>query len=400
MIDSKTRVYYEMREALTDPSVRYIDNEGGTRSGKTFSTIELLVEMAKGIPNLLISIVSETFPHLKRGAIRDFQTILADEWDDNAWNKSESIYYFDSGSLIEFFSADQPGKVHGPARDVLFVNEANHVPWDTIRQLMVRTRLFCIFDYNPTHSFWIHEHIKPRPNCRSIHSTYKDNPYLTGEQIREIESNKSDKNWWRVYGEGKVGTFEGLIYEFDTCDTLPELSGKLQEVWGMDFGFTNDPTAIVKVIADPRKKEAWVQEMCYERAMLNRHIAQRLREKGADNRTPIYADCAEPKSIAEIKESGLNVIPCSKDAPVRSEKLKFQIQWMQGWKWHFTKDSLNLINEGRNYVWEKDKDGELTNYPIDTYNHALDAMRYACFTRYGQNAGYGQYTIHIGGRRR
>ena len=395
MIGSKTRVYYEMRDALTDPSVRYIDNEGGTRSGKTFSTIELLVEIAKGNPNLLISIVSETFPHLKRGAIRDFQTIMADEWEDNAWNKTESIYYFGSGSLIEFFSADQPGKVHGPARDILFVNEANHVPWDTIRQLMVRTRLFCIFDYNPTHQFWIHEHIKPRANCRSIHSTYKDNPYLTGEQIREIESNRSDKNWWRVYGEGKVGTLEGLIYEFDLVDSLPALSGKLVEVWGMDFGFSSDETAIVKVIADPRKREAWVQEMCYERAMLNRHIAGKLQECGLDSRTPIYADCAEPKSIAEIKEAGFNVIPCSKDAPVRSEKLKFQIQWMQGWQLHFTKDSLNLIKEGRNYVWEKDKDGNITNCPIDVYNHALDALRYATFTRFGQNAGYGQYRISI-----
>lgn len=395
MIGSKTRVYYEMREALTDPSVRYIDNEGGTRSGKTFSTIELLVEIAKGNPNLLISIVSETFPHLKRGAIRDFQAIMADEWVDTSWNKTESIYYFDSGSLIEFFSADQPGKVHGPARDILFANESNHIPWDTIRQLMVRTRLFCIFDYNPTHQFWIHEHIKIRPNCRSIHSTYKDNPYLTGEQIREIESNKSDKNWWRVYGEGKVGTLEGLIYEFDLVDSLPALSGKLVEVWGMDFGFSSDETAIVKVIADPRKREAWVQEMCYERAMLNRHIAQKLKEKGLDSRTPIYADCAEPKSIAEIKEAGFNVIPCSKDAPVRSEKLKFQIQWMQGWQLHFTKDSLNLIKEGRNYVWEKDKDGNITNCPIDVYNHALDGLRYSLFTRFGQNAGYGQYRISI-----
>jgi phage terminase large subunit len=198
-----------------------------------------------------------------------------------------------------------------------------------------------------------------------------------------------------VYGEGKVGTLEGLIYEFDLVDSLPALSGKLVEVWGMDFGFVNDETAIVKVIADPRKREAWVQEMCYERAMLNRHIAGKLQECGLDSRTPIYADCAEPKSIAEIKEAGFNVIPCSKDAPVRSEKLKFQIQWMQGWQLHFTKDSLNLIKEGRNYVWEKDKDGNITNCPIDVYNHALDALRYATFTRFGQNAGYGQYRISI-----
>lgn len=399
MIESKTRVYYEVRDALTDPSVRYIDNEGGTRSGKTFSTIQVLCELAKGMRGLLISIVSETFPHLKRGAIRDFQSIMSDEWDENAWNKSESIYYFQSGSIIEFFSADQVGKVHGPARDVLFVNESNHVPYDTIRQLLVRTRLFAIFDYNPTHTFWVHEHIKPRPNCRSIHSTYKDNPFLTAEQVREIESYKSDKNWWQVYGEGKLGTLDGLIYEFDLVDRLPELAGHLTELYGMDFGFTNDPTAIVHIIADARKREAWLEECCYGTAMLNRHIVQRLQAIGADRRTPIYADCAEPKSIAEIKEGGFNVLPCSKDAPVRSEKLKFQLQWMQGWTLHVTKESLNLIKELRNYTWEKDKDGNTTNYPIDVYNHLLDAARYGLYTRFGQQAGYGQYTIHLRGRR-
>ena len=238
MIESKTRVYYALRDALADPSVRYVDNAGGTRSGKTFSTLQVLCEIAKGSRDLLISVVSETMPHLKRGAIRDFKAILADEWDDNAWNKSESVYTFPSGSIIEFFSADQPGKVHGPARDILFINEANHLDYDTARQLLVRTRLFAIFDYNPTHTFWVHENIAPRENCRSIHSTYKDNDYLTAEQVAEIESNKNDANWWRVYGEGKVGQLEGLIFpDFELCDTMPDAAG-LREVYGMDFGFT------------------------------------------------------------------------------------------------------------------------------------------------------------------
>ena len=239
MIGSKTPVYYKLREALADlAAVRYIDNAGGTRSGKTFSTLQVLAELAKGCSGLLISVVSETMPHLKRGAIRDFKEILADEWDDGAWNKSESIYTFPSGSIIEFFSADQPGKVHGPARDILFINEANHLDWDTARQLLVRTRLLAFFDYNPTHTFWIHEQIAPRENCRSIHSTYKDNTYLTPEQVAEIESNKGDANWWRVYGEGKIGSLEGVIFSnIELIDQMPEAEG-LREVYGMDFGFT------------------------------------------------------------------------------------------------------------------------------------------------------------------
>ena len=392
MIESKTRVYYALRDALADPSVRYVDNAGGTRSGKTFSTLQVLCEIAKGSRDLLISVVSETMPHLKRGAIRDFKAILADEWDDNAWNKSESIYTFPSGSIIEFFSADQPGKVHGPARDILFINEANHLDYDTARQLLVRTRLFAIFDYNPTHTFWVHENIAPRENCRSIHSTYKDNGYLTAEQVAEIESTKNDANWWRVYGEGKVGQLEGLIFpDFDLCDTMPDAAG-LREVYGMDFGFTNDPSVLVRLLLDTGRREAWLDEIFYKRGMLNSDMAREMEAAGVPKRsTMIFADCAEPKTIAELAGYGWNILPCYK-ATRKAE----QLQMMRGYKWHITKRSIDTLKEWRGYCWMQDKDGKWLNEPQPFGDHSCDSARYGFCTYLTQYATAGQYVFGYG----
>ena len=392
MIESKTRVYYALRDALADPSVRYVDNAGGTRSGKTFSTLQVLCEIAKGSRDLLISIVSETMPHLKRGAIRDFKAILADEWDDNAWNKSESIYTFPSGSIIEFFSADQPGKVHGPARDILFINEANHLDYDTARQLLVRTRLFAIFDYNPTHTFWVHENIAPRENCRSIHSTYKDNDYLTPEQVAEIESNKNDANWWRVYGEGKVGQLEGLIFpDIELIDKMPEAAG-LREVYGMDFGFTNDPSTLIRILLDTGRREAWLDEIFYKRGMLNSDMAREMEAAGVPKRsTMIFADCAEPKTIAELAGYGWNILPCYK-ATRKAE----QLQMMRGYRLHITKRSIDTIKEARAYCWMQDKDGKWLNEPQPFGDHAMDAARYGLVTYLTQYATAGQYTFGFG----
>jgi len=387
---------------------RYISSCGGTRSGKTYSILQLLYlhllgEERRGAKPSVTSVVSETMPHLKRGVIRDFQTILRAEglWSDEKWNKTENTYTFDNGSILEFFSVDNAGKVYGSARDNLFINEAQHIEYEIARQLFVRTRDRIIIDYNPTHQFWAMEKVECKDNCIRIHSTYKDNGFLTDEQVREIEDNKSDKNWWKVFGEGKVGTLDGLIYEFELIDEMPVHTegDNLVEVEGLDFGFTNDPTARVRVLADPRKKIAYVQEMCYETHMLNRHIIANLASTNTSKRVSIYADCAEPKSIAEIAEAGYNITACDKDAPVRSDKLKFQLLWMQGWKLYFTKDSTNLITEARNYTWEKDKSGNPTNQPIDKFNHLLDAMRYAIYSRFGANAGYGQYNISFGKRR-
>lgn len=382
---------------MADP--RFIDCCGGARSSKTFSILQFLYLLSLGDKKPTItSVVSETMPHLKRGAIRDFKGILSGEtqlWSEDNWSKSESIYTLPNGSIIEFFSCDQAGKVHGPARDRLFINEAQNVPYEVARQLFIRTRGLIIFDYNPTHSFWAHEKIAPRENCISIHSTYKDNTFLTPEQVAEIESNRNDRNWWRVYGEGLVGQLDGLIYDFEQIDSMPQ-EDNLIEIIGLDFGFSSDPTAIVRVKADTKRKVLYVEELCCNVGMLNSDIIERLERCDVPKRSvPIYADCAEPKSIAEIAKAGFNVKPSDKGAPVRSEKLKFQIQWMQGWKLCVTKGSLNLIKELRNYTWDKDKDGNTLNFPIDKFNHLCDAMRYACFSHLAKNTGSGQYNLTV-----
>ena len=173
----------------------------------------------------------------------------------------------------------------------------------------------------------------------------------------------------------------------------------LTEIHGLDFGFTNDPTARVQIYADHKRKHLYVRERCYRTHMQNRHIVEDLKADGVGRYVNVYADCAEPKSIADIRDSGFSVIACDKDAPVKSDKLKFQLQWMQGWKLFVTKDSLNLIEELRNYTWAKDKDGNLLNQPIDKFNHLLDAMRYAVWTKFGQNAGQGEYHISFSRKR-
>lgn len=382
---------------------RYISSCGGTRSGKTYSILQLFIlamieEVNNGKPATINSIVSESMPHLQRGAIRDFKAIMMGEglWEDARWNETQHTYTWENGSILEYFSVDSPGKVHGSARDRLFINECQNISYDIARQLFVRTRGQIVCDYNPTHSFWLNEIIEARPNCITLHSTYLDNDFLTPEQIQEIiDTGANDPNWAKVYIKGEVGTLDGLIYNFELIDSLPEVTdmNHLVEIQGMDFGFTNDPTARVQVIADPRKKILWVRQRCYKTHMQNHHIIDDLNNDGVGHRVEIYADCAEPKSIADIQEAGFNVIPCDKDAPVRSDKLKFQLQWMQGWTLNVTRDSIDLIKELRNYIWAKDRDGNPLNEPIDKFNHALDALRYAVWSRFGQNAGYGTYSI-------
>jgi len=396
-----TPVYERTMDAIIATD-RFVSSCGGTRSGKTFANLQAVFELAvQDKRPTITSVVSETFPHLKRGAIRDFQVALGEYWDEACWSKGEYIYRLPhNGSVIEFFSADSPAKVHGPARDRLFLNEVQSIPYEIARQLFVRTRGLIILDYNPTHSFWANEQIETRPECVKVHSTYRDNPFLSAEQVQEIEANRHDRNWWEVYGEGKVGTLEGLIYSFEQIDEMPD-ADNLREAWGIDFGFTHDPTAIVRVLADTGRKHAFIDEIDYRTGMVNGDIAQVLKDRHVPRYVRVWADSAEPKSIAEIgAASGCNIRPCDKSAPVRSDRLKFQLLWMQGWKLFVTKRSLNVIRELRNYTWEKDRDGRLTDRPVDVFNHSLDAMRYALYSELAGNEGAGQYNIGFNSSRR
>lgn len=384
-----TRVFDKMYMAARQHP-RYISSCGGARSSKTYSALELMYYLADTYDKAgdVNSVVSETFPHLKRGAMRDFRNLFGDAWNEARWSKSGSIYTLPNGSIIEFFSADAIGKVHGPQRKRLFVNEVQNIDRETLRQLAIRTEDLIIVDYNPTHSFYINEEIEQRPDCITIHSTYKDNTFLSAEQVAEIESNKGDKNWWRVYGEGKVGVLEGVVYEMEQIDAMPDAAGKI-EVFGIDFGFTNDPTAIVRVLIDTGRRHIYLEELCYDTRMLNSHIIERLDAAGVQRHgRPIYADCAEPKSIAEIRAAGFNLFPCYK-----ATRIAEQVAFLHQFKIYVTKASLNIIKEGRNYIWAKDKDGRQLNEPIDKWNHLMDAWRYAAFTHLSENANRGHYTI-------
>ena len=377
--------------------LRYTDMCGGTRSGKTYAILQLLVLRAcRGVkpraPLFVISVVSETLPHLKRGAIRDFKAIMqgAGIWNERRWNRTDNIFDFGNGVIIEFFSADSPGKVHGPARDILFINEAQNIDYETARQLFVRTRGRIIIDYNPVRSFWVHERLQGRPECASVSSTYKDNDFLTPAQVAEIESNKGNSNWWRVYGEGLVGQAEGVIFDFEQIDAMPEATGMV-ETYGLDFGFTNDPTAALHALIDTKRKVIYVDQLEYRTGMLNRDIIAALKQHDvAPRRTPIYADAAEPKSIAEIAQAGYNCKPCYK-ATRKAE----QIAFLQQFHLCVTKRSVEGIAELRNYCWARDKDGRPLNEPQAFNDHFCDALRYAAYSPFADFRKTGTTSIRI-----
>ena len=387
-------VFWKIYNAA-ERSPRIISQRGGTRSGKTFSTLQflwLLIPRADKAGDVT-SVVSESLPHLKRGAIRDFESIVGKPLKMcDEWNQTELTWTFPNGAKLEFFSVDNPGKVQGPARKRLFENECNHISYEAHRQLAVRTTGLIILDYNPSAVFWAIEKVEPREDCICIKTTYLDNrEFLSDEQVAEIESNKEDISWWKVYGLGEIGTLEGVIYDFDTIDEMPDNAGLL-EVQGLDFGFSNSFTARVRLLVDTGRKIIYAQERCYRRGMLNSDIVADLRADGVPAYVPIYADCAEPKSSEEISRGGVRVLPCVKSG---EDKKVEQIQWLKGWKLLFTKDSLNLINEARNYTWLCDKDGNYLNYPIKKNDHLMDAMRYAAWTGVGLESGKGQYNLTL-----
>ena len=376
-----TRVFDEIAKAYRD-GYRGVDSRGGTRSTKTYSALQFLVFLAVALARkLVISVVSETLPHLKKGAIRDFEKILQDEGiisgalrDDPRWNATDHFFQFAQGTIIEFFSADSPGKVHGPSRDILFINEGQNIRWETARQLMIRTREFIIVDYNPTHEFWAHTELATDPRFRTIVSTYKDNRFLTPAQIEDIEKGKKNANWWRVYGLGQTGQLEGVIYQFEQIDRMPDSAG-LVRIGGLDYGFTNSKTAGVDILADVRRKKLYLDEMFYGSGMHNFDIIAALNAHGFPKKGPrLYADCAEPKANSEIKLAGFNVWPSDK-----GKEITFQVSFIQGWEIYVTKTSTNIIHEFRNYLWDTDRDGNRLNHPIKDYDHAMDAFRYGVF---------------------
>lgn len=348
---------------------------GGTSASKTISILMILIDYAQTHEGELISVVSETFPHLRRGAMRDFRDIMLEQgyWTDANWNKTESVYVFNrpdnnewKPSSIEFFSAEESSKVRGPRRDILFINECNNISHETYEQLEIRTKKTIWLDFNPVSEFWYYTDIANKVDHDFITLTYKDNEGLDPAIVASIESKKDKKLFWQVYGLGQLGEAEGRIYTgWNFMDELPH-EARLERR-GLDFGYTNDPTAIVDIYS--YNGGYILDEQLYQKGLSNKQIADVINNL---EKTLTIADSSEPKSIDEISTYGVSILPSQKG----QGSVNQGIQYVQNQKISVTKRSVNLIKEYRNYLWMTDKDGIVINTPADIWNHALDAVRY------------------------
>lgn len=340
---------------------------GGTSASKTISILLWLIDYAQTHSGETISVVSESFPHLKRGAIRDFKNIMEEHgyWNEKYWNATDNVYMFGTTKL-EFFSADQPGKVRGPRRDVLFINEANNISYETYDQLEVRTKKIIFLDWNPVSEFWFYTEVLPKQDIDFLILTYKDNEALDPQIVKSIESRMGNKNWWKVYGEGQLGEAEGRIFkDWQIIDEIPH-EARLER-YGLDFGYTNDPTAIVAIY---RYNGGFIlDEITYQKGLSNKQIADILNNQP---KALVIADSAEPKSIDEIMSYGINIQPSQKG----QGSVLQGIQYVQDQRISITKRSINGIKEYRNYLWQTDKDGRIINVPEPGWDHFNDALRY------------------------
>lgn len=365
---------------------------GGTSGGKTYSILPVLIDRATKTPNLEISVVSESIPHLRKGALKDFLKIMKStgRYIDKHFNKTYLTYTFSNGSYIEFFSADQEEKVRGPRRNILFINECNNINFETYHQLAIRTDLEIWLDFNPSADFWAYEELGDDEDAEWCTLTYRDNEALSESIIKEIEKAKAKgfydpdgdindeaniknpfwANWWKVYGLGQLGALQGVILtNWGFCDNIPSDAKLIAH--GLDFGFTNDPTACIAVWI--QNGELWLNEILYETGLTNPDIHGRL----SHITTEIIADSAEPKSIEELKRLGLKINGVKKGA----DSIKNGLDILQRYRLNVTKDSINLIKELRTYSWDTDKTGKALNEPIDAYNHLIDPLRYIALSK-------------------
>jgi len=331
---------------------------GGTSASKTISILLFLIALSQtDKTKKLTSVISESTPHLKRGAIRDFKNIMQSHhyWNDRRWNATDSIYTFETGSQIEFFSADQSDKLRGGRRDRAFLNEANNLTLDAFDQVEVRTKEFIFLDWNPTNEFWFYSEVKgKRDDVDFITLTYKDNEALSQEIIDSIEARKNRKGWWQVYGLGLLGEVEGKIYkDWAVIDEIPH-EARLER-YGLDFGYSNDPTAIVAIYY--YNGGYILDEVTHMKGLSNKQIADIL--KNQENKVLTIADSAEPKSIDEIGSYGVNIQGATKG----QGSVNQGIQWVQDQQISVTKRSINTIKAYRNYLWKVDKDGVILNVP-------------------------------------
>ena len=347
----------------TVPDNRFTLLQGGTRSGKTFSTIYYIIWLCENYKVLEIDIVRDTFTALKSTVWKDFKEVMVmhNLYSPLNHNKTDKIYNL-NGNIISYYGADDPGKIHGRSRDFLWLNEANQLDEETVDQLFPRTRHRVIMDYNPSMptEHWLDSYINDYP---PIITTYKDNPHLTQSQVNDIERKRNNAYWWAVYGTGERTKPTGVIFNdwikgsFD--DSLPF-------IYGMDFGYVNDPTTLVKVAVDDRK--LYTKELLYKTELSTDNIVDILGGL-VDKDALIVADNAEPRLISEIQQKGFNIVPCTKG----KDSVRLGLVKMMDYEIVSEEDDYNMHKELNNYVWNDRK----SNTPIDDYNHLIDACRYA-----------------------
>ena len=383
-----------MREVTTNKVFKHlarsdkkiIVEQGGTRSGKTYNILLWIIfDYCNRCTDKTITICRKTFPAVRGTVMRDFFDIIKGYgiYNEMYHSKSANEYYL-NGNRIEFISLDEPQKIRGRKRDLLFINEANELNFEDWQQLIFRTTEKVILDYNPSDEFhWIYDQVLTRSDVEFYQTTYRDNPFLSDVIKEEIERLRDiDENYWKVYGLGERGQSRSLIYNFQTIKEIPQEAKRIS--YGLYFGFTNDPTSLVETFT--MGDNMYVKEHIYRTGMTNQDIANEFKRLGLDRRDEIFADSAEPKSIEEIHRMGWNIKPTFKGS------INIGIDMIRRYKLFVTEDSINTIKELRNYKYIEDKNGQLTNKPIDAYNHALDSLRYSIVNKLTK-PNYGKYAI-------
>lgn len=372
------KVIGELFRANTDPNFRTFVNQGGTSSGKTYTIMQVFFFYAMTEPNAILTVAGQDLPNLKVGALRDAKTIInGSEWMQEFFHVNESGSYITghNNSVIEFKSYGNAQGAKNGKRDYLFVNEANGIPYDIFWQLQIRTRKRVYIDYNPSARFWAHDDVINTEGTKLIISDHRGNPFLTAEEHERIE-NISDPELWKVYARGLTGKITGLVLtRWDIVDGLPPRAEWKMSAWGMDFGFTNDPTALEHVVF--AHGELWVDEEFYETGMTNPDIAERAKAAGLGRGDLIIADSAEPKSIRELHNMGLFITPSVKGA----DSIAVGLDILRRYMIHFTRRSQGIISNAKSYQWKRDRDGKQTNNPQDGNDHGIDAIRYVALVK-------------------
>jgi phage terminase large subunit len=357
--------------------------QGGSSAGKTIGILILLIDKCIKEPNLEVSIVSESIPHLRRGAIRDFLKIMKDtgRYIASNYNKTLLRYEFTNGSYMEFFSADSEEKLRGGRRQILYINECNSINYEAYLQLAIRTSGDIYLDYNPSARFWVHTEVINQPNTDFIVLNYKDNQALPDEVVKMLESNREKAatstywdNWCKVYLDGEIGQVEGTIFnDYEVIDKIPEDARLLG--YGLDFGYSYDPAALIALYK--YNDDIIVDEVVYQTGLLNSELSSIMKQYGVTGE--IFADSAEPKSIHELKRYGHQV----KSVEKGKDSVNYGIQILQQKKMFVTQRSENVLNEFQKYMWKKDRNGGYDTTPIDAHNHACDALRYVAMSKLG-----------------